>query len=53
MSSTSEARPAPKSSRKPDGWFVARSVFAAGALLTAAWFLGLILLVRWAILAIF
>jgi hypothetical protein len=31
----------------------ARSVFAAGAVLTAVWLLGLILLLRWLIMMIF
>jgi hypothetical protein len=39
--------------RRPDGERIARSILIAGALLTGAWFLGLILFARWLIVTIF
>jgi hypothetical protein len=53
MSCTSEARRVSKSSRQSGGRFVAPSIFLAGGLLTAAWLLALILLVRELVIAIF
>ena len=53
MSSTSDAGHGPNGTHKSNGQAVARSVFIAGGLLTAAWFVALILLVRWLIVTIF
>jgi hypothetical protein len=54
MSSTSEAgRPKGSGRGRPARDGIARSVFAAGVLLTAAWLLALLLLARWLIVTIF
>jgi hypothetical protein len=55
MSSTSDASHGTdrRGRRPPDGQAIARSILIAGALLTGAWFLGLILLARWLITMIF
>jgi hypothetical protein len=54
MSSTSEAgRPQGRGRGRPARDGVARSVFAAGVLLTTVWVLALILLARWLIETIF
>jgi hypothetical protein len=54
MSSTSEARRPKGSGRgRPARDGVARSVFAAGVLLTTLWVLALILVARWLIGTIF
>jgi hypothetical protein len=54
MSARFEGHPGPNG-RGPrrDGYRIARSVVAAGAVLTAVWLLGLILLLRWLIMMIF
>lgn len=54
MSSTSEAgRPQGRGRGRPARNGVARSVFAAGVLLTTVWVLALILVARWLIVTIF
>jgi hypothetical protein len=45
--------PGADSSRRHDGWMLARSVLLIGGLLSVAMFIALIVLVRWLILAIF
>jgi hypothetical protein len=54
MSARFDAPPGPNG-RGPrlEGYRFARSVVAAGALLTALWLLGIILLLRWLIVTIF
>ena len=54
MSSTSEAgRPNGRGRGRPARDGVARSVYAAGVLLTAVWVLALLLVARWLIVTIF
>jgi hypothetical protein len=53
MSSTSDAGHGPNGNDKSQSRAIARSVFLAGGLLTAAWFLALILLLRWLIVTVF
>jgi hypothetical protein len=53
MASRSEAGRGPDGREKPGGQRMARSIFIAATLLTAAWVVALILLARWLIEAIF
>ena len=53
MASRSEAGPRSNGRSKPAGNRRARSIFIAAGVLTAAWVLALILLVRWLIVTVF
>ena len=53
MESRSDAGQGPNGNEKTQDRVIARSVFFAGSLLTAAWVVGLILLLRWVIVAVF